>query len=65
MEINAAVYAVEPSVLGLLPEGAASTMPWLVERCVDRAIPVAAWSITSDWIDVGTPGDLARAKGLT
>ncbi len=65
LEINAAVYAVDPSVLDLLPGGAPSTMPWLVERCVDRGIPVAAWSMTSEWIDVGTPIDLARAKGQT
>ena len=65
LEINAAVYAVDPAVLGLLPEGAPSTMPWLVEQCVDRGIPVAAWSMTSEWIDVGTPSDLARAKGQT
>lgn len=65
LEINAAVYAVEPSTLDLLPDGAPSTMPWLAEQCVHRGMPVAAWSITSDWIDVGTPGDLARAKGQT
>ena len=64
-EINAAVYAVERKVIDLLPHGVASTMPWLVECCVQRGMPVAAWSITSDWIDVGTPMDLARAKGQT
>ncbi len=65
LEINAAVYAVDPQALNLLPEGRASTMPWLAEQCVHRGMPVAAWSITADWIDVGTPGDLARAKGQT
>ncbi len=65
LEINAAVYAVEPTVLDLLPYGQPSTMPWLAEQCVARGFPVAAWAITSDWIDVGTPGDLARAKGQT
>lgn len=65
LEINAAVYAVDPAALALLPDGAPSTMPWLAEQCVHRGMPVAAWSISSDWIDVGTPGDLARAKGLT
>ncbi len=65
LEINAAVYAVDPEALDLLPDGAPSTMPWLAEQCVRRGMRVAAWSITSDWIDVGTPGDLARAKGQT
>jgi dTDP-glucose pyrophosphorylase len=61
--INAAVYAVEPAALNLLPEGKASTMPGLVQQCLDRGDRVAAWTISSDWIDVGTPVDLARAKG--
>ena len=63
LEINAAVYAVEPEVVALLPEGAPSTMPWLVEQCLARDLTVAAWAISEDWIDVGTPADLARAKG--
>ena len=63
LEINAAVYAVEPAVVELLPDGAPSTMPWLVERCLERDLTVAAWAISEDWIDVGTPADLARAKG--
>jgi dTDP-glucose pyrophosphorylase len=63
LEINAAVYAVQPEVVGLLPDGAPSTMPWLVEQCLARGHTVAAWAISEDWIDVGTPVDLARAKG--
>ena len=62
-DINAAVYAVEPRALAWLPEGRASTMPDLIETCLDRDEPVTAWPIEADWIDVGTPGDLARAKG--
>ena len=33
------------------------------QRCLDRDHTVAAWPLSADWIDVGTPGDLARAKG--
>ncbi|MHA3837364.1 nucleotidyltransferase family protein [Terrabacter sp. AAH1] len=62
-DINAAVYAVEPEALALLPEGQPSTMPGLVEMCLQRGKTVAAWPISTDWIDVGTPTDLARAKG--
>ena len=63
VEINAAVYAVEPEVVALLPQGAPSSMPWLVEQCLARDLTVAAWAVSEDWIDVGTPADLARAKG--
>ena len=62
-DINAAVYAVEPRALAWLPTGRASTMPELVETCLERGEPVTAWPIQSEWIDVGTPTDLARAKG--
>ncbi|MEW1955046.1 nucleotidyltransferase family protein [Terrabacter sp. NPDC080008] len=62
-DINAAVYAVDPRALSWLPEGRASTMPELVQTCLGRGEPVAAWPIQSEWIDVGTPRDLARAKG--
>ncbi len=62
-DINAAVYAVEPRALAWLPVGRASTMPELVETCLERDEPVTAWPIQSEWIDVGTPGDLARAQG--
>jgi dTDP-glucose pyrophosphorylase len=62
-DINAAVYAVEPRALGWLPDGRASTMPELVETCLERGERVTAWPIQADWIDVGTPSDLARAKG--
>jgi NDP-sugar pyrophosphorylase family protein len=62
-DINAAVYSVEPRALAWLPEGRASTMPGLVETCLERNEVVTAWPITSEWIDVGTPTDLARAQG--
>jgi NDP-sugar pyrophosphorylase family protein len=62
-DINAAVYAVEPRALAWLPPGRASTMPGLIETCLERGEPVTAWPIQSEWIDVGTPRDLARAKG--
>lgn len=62
-DINAAVYAVEPRALAWLPEGRPSGMPGLVETCLARGEVVTAWPISSDWIDVGTPKDLARAQG--
>jgi len=64
-DINAAVYAVEPRALAWVPEGRASGMPDLVETCLEKDEVVTAWHLGSDWIDVGTPTDLARAKGQT
>jgi NDP-sugar pyrophosphorylase family protein len=62
-DINAAVYAVEPRALAWVPEGRASGMPDLVQTCLEKGEVVTPWHLGSDWIDVGTPTDLARAKG--
>lgn len=64
-DINAAVYAVAPHALDWVPEGRASGMPDLVETCLAKGEVVTAWPIGGEWIDVGTPTDLARAKGHT
>ena len=45
------------------PRGRAEYHARLVEMCLQRGSTVAAWPISTDWIDVGTPTDLARAKG--
>lgn len=63
VEVNAGIYAVSPAVLDFVPLGRPSTMPGLVEACIRRGLSVGAWSMESDWIDVGTPRDLARARG--
>jgi dTDP-glucose pyrophosphorylase len=63
MDVSAGVYAVSPHVLDLLHADEPCTMPELMQTCLDRGEPVAAWQLPSDWIDVGTPTDLARAKG--
>jgi NDP-sugar pyrophosphorylase family protein len=62
--VNAAVYCIEPDLIDTIPTGTMSHMPDLVQQCLDTNQPVVAWPITSDWIDVGTPADLARAKGM-
>jgi dTDP-glucose pyrophosphorylase len=63
LEVNAGIYVVSPEALELVPSTAPSTMPELVERCIDKGWHVSAWTLSSDWIDVGTPRDLAKAQG--
>lgn len=63
VEVNAGIYAVSPEALDFVPPGRASTMPGLVDACLERGLSVGAWAMESDWIDVGTPRDLARARG--
>lgn len=61
--VNAGVYAVDAAVLDRVRPGEPTTMPELVQSCLDAGDTVAAWELATDWIDVGTPVDLARAKG--
>lgn len=63
VEISTGIYAVSPDALGLVPYMEPFSMPDLVQACIDQSKTVAAWPIESDWIDVGTPKDLATAKG--
>lgn len=63
-EVNAGVYVVAPSVLDRVPADRPSTMPEVIQGCLDRDETVASWPLTEDWIDVGTPQELARAKGM-
>jgi dTDP-glucose pyrophosphorylase len=64
VEVNAAVYCIDARLVRRLPAGRPSTMPELAELCLAAGEPVAAWDLASEWIDVGTPQDLARAKGV-
>ena len=62
-EISTGIYAVSPEALAMVPYMEPYSMPELVKACIDESKTVAAWPIDSDWIDVGTPKDLATAKG--
>lgn len=62
-EISTGIYAVSPEALRMVPYMKPFSMPDLLKACIDESKTVAAWPIESDWIDVGTPKDLATAKG--
>ena len=65
MAVNAGVYAVSPHVLDRVAPDTETTMPALIQQCLEDGETVVGWQLNADWIDVGTPVDLARARGVS
>jgi len=61
--VNAGIYVLQPHVLGRVRPGEQATMPALLVDCVERGETVASYHLVEDWIDVGLPNELRRAKG--
>jgi dTDP-glucose pyrophosphorylase len=60
---NAGIYALAPSVLEQLPQGAFN-MTDLIGRCLAVGKPVAVFPVHEYWSDIGTPADLDKARSL-
>ena len=59
---NAGIYVLDPSVLALIPRGERYDMTDLVQKLVQRWLPVAVFPVREQWIDIGAPEDLERAR---
>ena len=46
LEVNAGIYAVSPEALDLVPTGTPSTMPDLIQQCLDKGGKVSAWPLS-------------------
>ncbi len=57
------VYVLEPKVLSDLPAQTPMDFPDLAKRALARGARATSWEIDSDWIDIGQPDDLRRARG--
>ena len=60
--INAGVYVIEPSSLGLLTKSERYDMPALFELIQGKGERVVAYPIHETWLDVGRPEDLKLAR---
>ncbi len=60
---NAGIYVFEPGLVDRVPKDTYFPLPTLVEECLDRGEAVGAFPIKEDWIDVGHPKELKRARG--
>ena len=60
--VNAGIYALEPSVLDLVPPNRALNMPNLLAALLAAGRKVAAFPIRDYWLDIADSSDLARAN---
>jgi dTDP-glucose pyrophosphorylase len=61
--INAGIYVLHPSLLGMIPVDEFYPITKLFERLLAEGQTVSVYRIEEDWIDVGRRDDLARANG--
>jgi dTDP-glucose pyrophosphorylase len=61
-EVNSGIYALDPSVLELVPADRPASTPELIAALLDRGDLVEAFEIEDDWIDVGQREQLAAAR---
>jgi dTDP-glucose pyrophosphorylase len=56
------IYAINPEVLSYIPRDRKFDMTDLLEDVVRDGLPVSAFAIHENWLDVGQPDDLAAAQ---
>jgi NDP-sugar pyrophosphorylase family protein len=61
--VNSGIYVLEPDLLVRIPAGTPYPITNLVEDCLERGERVGGVPITEEWMDVGHPADLSRARG--
>jgi NDP-sugar pyrophosphorylase family protein len=60
---NAGIYVFEAGLVERVPKDTYFSLPALVEECLGRGEAVGAFPIKEDWIDVGHPKELRKARG--
>ena len=61
--ISAGVYVIDPALLDLVPRQQMFPITGLFERMLAEKRQVNVFHLDSDWIDVGRPDELRRARG--
>jgi dTDP-glucose pyrophosphorylase len=61
--VSSGIYVFNPSVLRKVPTDTFFPMTQVLTDCIDGGDEVLVWSLNEDWIDVGHPQDLAKARG--
>jgi len=65
MLINAGVYVLSPEAVALVPAGQPYPITLLFDTLLAGGHPVGAHVLEDEWLDVGRPEELRRARGET
>lgn len=60
---NAGIYCLAPEVVARVPADAETPMTAVIDDCLSRRESVGAYRVLGDWLDVGRPEELKRARG--
>ena len=61
--VNIGIYALSPGSLATVPVGQRYDMTDLATDLLSGGSAVCSWQSEEDWIDIGSPTDLGRARG--
>ena len=62
--VNAGMYVLDPEVIAIIPKDTAVPITDIFTTQLSNGGRVGVHTVEDDWIDVGRPSELARAKGL-
>jgi len=60
---NAGIYVVSPEAIATVPKDQYFMITDIFGHALDNHLPCGAYPVDGDWIDVGQPTDLGRARG--
>ena len=61
--VNAGIYFIDSSLLGLVPNDQSFDMPQLIEKIIQSNTSVLAFPIHEYWLDIGHPNTFEQATG--
>jgi len=64
VHINAGIYLLESRLIERIPKHTYYDMTSVIDDCLANGETVAPFLIHEDWIDIGNPSDLERARSL-
>lgn len=61
--VNAGIYVLDPALLRRIPKGREFPLPALIEDALERKERVGVYRIEEEWMDIGRPVELKKARG--